>query len=145
MSATNSEYRLGASRAYAGFTIIAHLGAVCCLAAAHVPALVPLFAGVLLALSLCHDLRRTAWRTAPTAVIAIRMERERWSLLQRNGCSVDRARLLAARIVCGALVITLGREVGSRIHVIVPADALPADALRRLRARTLMASGDDAR
>jgi len=145
MSTTNSHYCLGASRAYAVLTIVAHLGALTCLAAAHVPAFVLTFAGLLLALCLCNDLRLTAWRSAPGAVIAIRAEREQWSLLQRNGRSIDRARLLTARIVFGGLVITLASAEGSRERVIVPADALPADALRRLRARTLMAGGDEER
>jgi hypothetical protein len=139
MSTTNSEFRLGSSRTYAMLSVGVHVGALACLAMAFVPPPALALTGLLLALNLWIDLRLTAWRTAPGAVVAIGIEKDCWSFVRRNASSTTLSRVPDARVVWGAVVIKTGSETGSGLRVVVAADALPPDEFRRLRACALAA------
>lgn len=89
----------------------------------------------LVLLSLGYQLVAGVWRRAPWSVCAARWDALGWQLTLRNGRERE-ARLLADSYV-GVGLVVLNFRVGRfrRATLVLTADALDPDLLRRLRAR----------
>ena len=127
---------LGASRQLLIMLGVAHGGAIPCAFATDLPVAIQvlLAVGVLLSATRCialHGLRR-----GRRAIVLLIWDRHgHWRLLQRDGQVID------GRLVHGAcahprlLVLPFRTLSGHRRCVLIPADAVDADALGRLRRR----------
>lgn len=123
------------SRRLLALVLVSHLAA---LAATGALAMAPgwrwALAGLVL-LSLGYQLWAGVWRRAPWSVYAARWDALGWQLTRRNGRALD-ARLLADSYV-GVGLVVLNFRIGRlrRATLVLTADALDPDLLRRLRVR----------
>ncbi|GAB4351044.1 MAG: hypothetical protein Kow0073_05990 [Immundisolibacter sp.] len=115
------------------FTAIAHLGALVVLLG-----VLPLAAWSLAAIVLVPAL---GWALLPKAADVVRLRGrvdDTWILLRRDGCQEEGWRLVPEACFCRPwLVIVALRRGHRRRYVALAADAVPADALRRLRVSLL--------
>jgi len=126
---------LSASPTLAVLLAALHLAGAAGLLASPLPAWLGPLAAVAVLASLPRSLARHALLGAPDAVVSLaRQAGGGWALRTRAGREL-RGRELAGSIVTRALVV-LELELGSgaRRVVLIAADMVPADALRRLRA-----------
>jgi hypothetical protein len=128
--------RLGPSRQLALLLGASHLGAVPCVFANDLPLLIQGFVALGVVLAGFHCIALHGTRRSLRAIVLLSWDQDgQWRMLQRDG------RVLDARLAQGAyahprlLVLPFRCHSGRRLCVLIAADMIEADGLRRLRAR----------
>jgi hypothetical protein len=127
---------LGSSRQLLTVLGVAHVGAVPCAFATDLPAAIQaaLAVGVLLHAARC--LANHALRRGPRAIVLLVWDRDgRWRLVQRDGRVLDGQLDHGACVHPRLLVLPFRILSGGRRCVLIPADAVTAGDMRRLRTR----------
>ena len=135
--ATSSLFiRLGPSRRLTAVLGGLHLGAIVCVFAADLPITVRAFVAlcVLLAGVRCVALHGSR-RSAGAIVLLVWDRRGHWRVLQRNGRLLDVHLLPGAYTHPQLVVLRFRTSAGRRLRVLMAADMVDADHLRRLRVR----------
>jgi hypothetical protein len=130
-----NQFRIGRSAGYAALSTLLHIGAgvVAVVPFARVSALFSVLVLMLIALAWRRDLAAVASRRARDAVVLIEVCEDRWRLLRRTAPPFGPAVLEAYRGAAAGVLLVLRDGNGTRERVLVPADALSAADLRRIR------------
>jgi hypothetical protein len=130
-----NQFRIGRSAGYAALSTLLHLGAgaAVLVTLARVSTVSTGLVLMLIALAWYRDLAAVAWRHTHDAVVLVEVREGRWRLLRRTGQSFGPAVLEAYRGAAAGVLLVLRDGNGARARVLVPADALSAADLRRIR------------
>jgi hypothetical protein len=130
-----NQFRIGRSAGYAAVSTLLHLGAGAVAVApfARVSALFSVLLLILIGVAWRRDLAAVAWRRARDAVVLIEVREDSWCLLHRTAAPFGPAVLEAYRGAAAGVLLVLRDGNGARERVLVPADALSASDLRRIR------------
>ena len=130
-----NQFRIGRSAGYAALSTVLHIGAgaVAVAPLARVSALFSVLVLMLIAVAWRRDLAAVAWRRTRDAVVLVEVREDRWRLLRRAAPPFGPAVLEAYRGAAAGVLLVLRDGNGARARVVVPADALSAADLRRIR------------
>lgn len=93
---------------------------------------------LMIALSAWHSLRTHAWRSHSQALVALALQPDGDIRLRcRNGRVYSACQLRSSLVLPALVVLSLLCRGGHRLNLVLAADAVDAEALRRLRVRLL--------
>jgi hypothetical protein len=133
MSDAPTDCTVGPSHRYALLCTLLHVGAALALLMTRLDPLLLGVLAVLLTRCAWRELCRNAWRTTPDAVRRVRVDARGWWLAHAGGAESGPLRVEASRVWSFGVLLVLRGAGRRRMTVLVPADAAPAQALRRLR------------